>query len=531
MRTDTRQPTHTRRHPRPRRAGTAAATAVTSLALAIAAPAAQARPAAEPAESSERPRYTTTSCFTPLPENLVEGRDVRCGRVSVPARYDRPGAGTLDVAVAVLVAREEPVKADPVMLLGGGPGDDIISFLPALMDPSVAETPLAADRDIVLVNQRGTFYGQPELRCPALAQEQARVDLPSAVTQDRMVAASRECRRDLRRDGVDPNLYTTVNNARDLDRVRRALGYEQVNVFGTSYGTKLTLEAARQGDPSWIRTMVLSSPVPTQMNLVEATPASFQSSLEELFTSCAVEPSCARNGDLRLALDRASSRLRDQPHRVTATVGERSGIVHLDAPRLAGFLFAALYDPAGVKVLPGIIAAAGRGDDGPLAEAVLSITDPTSTQAEGMQAATWCADFIGRTDRDALAAAGRAPGISRTAGIDLQASTIGVLFGPRAVDYCRGWTPAPVGVASEEPVRSAIPALVTTGQYDPATPPWLGVETVRTLTRSHLVDLPGQGHSPLLKSPACWPTMLQEFLDDPEQRPDATCIAVTRNES
>ncbi|MGL5860914.1 MAG: alpha/beta hydrolase, partial [Phycicoccus sp.] len=243
------------------------------------------------------------------------------------------------------------------------------------------------------------------------------------------------------------------------------------------------------------------------------------------------DPSCAENGDLRLALDRASSRLGERPHRLTATVGKRSGTVHLDAPRLAGFVFAALYSPAGVEALPGIIAAAGRGDDGPLAEAVLSTADPTSTQAEGMQTATWCADVVGRSSRDAIADAGRAPGISRVAGIDFQAGTVGVLFGPRAIDYCRGWTPAPVGVASDEPVSSSIPALVTTGQYDPATPPWLGVETVRTLSRSRLVDLPGMGHSPLLQSPACWPTMLQEFLDQPEQRPDTTCIATKRGES
>ena len=73
------------------------------------------------------PTFESEPCPFELPPSLVEGEDVDCGFVAVPADHDDHGAGTLRLAIVVLRDQSENHQPDPVILLSGGPGEKTVA--------------------------------------------------------------------------------------------------------------------------------------------------------------------------------------------------------------------------------------------------------------------------------------------------------------------------------------------------------------------------------------------------------------------
>src|SRR5512141_1884963 len=157
----------------------------------------------------------------------------QCGTFEVPENRDRPRGRRINLAIAVLPANALNPRADPLFIVAGGPGQ-AASYL----GPFAASlTGVRRDRDIVLVDQRGTGRSSP-LTCAAFKPD------------DRPKAAA--CAKELAAQGVDAAQYTTAAWVADLDAVRAALGYARVNLWGGSYGTRVAQEYLRR-HPSRVR--------------------------------------------------------------------------------------------------------------------------------------------------------------------------------------------------------------------------------------------------------------------------------------
>jgi len=76
------------------------------------------------------------------------------------------------------------------------------------------------------------------------------------------------------------------------------------------------------------------------------------------------------------------------------------------------------------------------------------------------------------------------------------------------------------------PVRSDIPTLILTSEFDDRTPPAYGRLLAATLQRSFVYEFPGLVHAVEVTSP-CYESILLGFLHDPRRQPDASCIAAT----
>jgi pimeloyl-ACP methyl ester carboxylesterase len=471
------------------------------------------------------PVFTPAACTTVPEGTAADG--VRCGTVTVPLRYDRPTAGTIHVPVYVIRATTAPRREDALVITGGGPGDDLIALAPVIAGPQSPLGRLSPDRDIVVYNQRGTAGGSPVLNCPEIARAYARTDLTTAQQYAAIDAADRTCAAALRAAKIDTAAYNTVANAKDLEQVRRALGYAQLNLWGTSYGTRLALEAMRRLGRHTLRTVILSSPTPTQITLAEQAAPAFQSRLDELYRSCNAQPACTeRHGDLRAAAARAVARLAAKPQRRTVQVDGRDVSVWIDAPRLSGAVFSLMYSPAGIKLVAPLLSEAASGTYTTLT-AVLAAGQKVdrggNAQAYGMQRVVWCNDFVSHTTARRVAAAGA--NVSPLAGRYFQLDAVNSgLFGPRAFHVCRRYGTRAHEVQSTQPVSSDIPTLVQTGQFDPITPPEMGHLVNTTLTRGYVFTVPGFGHSALLQLPdGCTPRIVNAFLDRPLHRPDTSC--------
>ena len=417
-------------------------------------------------------------------------REVRCGSIEVPENPDAPGKRKLKIHFAVQPAVARDKRPDPVFVFAGGPGQSARSVAGALQ-PLLA--PLNARRDLVYIDQRGTGLSNPlACRLPDRAPP-----LSESLDAERQIAQMVECVARLRQEH-DLAQYATWIAIGDVDSVRGALGYEKVNLWGASYGTRAALEYLRQY-PDRVRSAVLDGMAPATMQL----PASFavdgERALAKLIAACALDEACrARHPDLAASIDRllaaaAGGIAITVPHPLSGQ--PQSG--RLDRGTLSNLLRAPLYAPTLAAVLPHALAQAAGGDFAPLV--ALSTAVGGSVQenfAEGMHFAVICAEDMPRVDAAATAAA---------------AAT---RFGTGVLDmYRRICREVPVRPAPEGFVNvptAKVPVLLLSGGVDPATPPRHGQAVAGAAPNARHLIAPNLGHG--VSMHGCAPELVQRFI-------------------
>jgi pimeloyl-ACP methyl ester carboxylesterase len=469
------------------------------------APLEPAAPAAAP------PAFEEAPCWLEAPA----GAELRCGYVTVPLEHADPAGGSIRIAVAVAGAPGEPANPDPVLFLAGGPGQGAVDLLPDLLAEGSAESAVLAQRDLVLVDQRGTGYSEPALDCPELDA----LD-PDAVPEDEFAEqekrATAACRERLTGEGVALGAFDTQNNVADLDLVRQALGYEQVNLYGVSYGSKLGLQTLR-GNPAWVRSAVLESTIAPLRNFLADSPTSFQASLDKVYGQCAADPACAEAyGDLPAKVQAVTDRLEAQPAEVeyTSLLTGETATATVEAGEFVDVLFQGLYVAPVVQELPLVIALADAGEYGPIASLAEALAE-RGRFSPGLYLSTTCAEEITFSSRELVEARGlvTSPPVTEhfvPATLDLY-------------DVCALWDVEPGPALFRVPVLSDIPTLLVTGEFDPITPPEYGEMIHQALSNSQLVAARGVGHSPVTFLGDCGGRLLTDFLGDPLAPVDASC--------
>ncbi|NJL34648.1 MAG: alpha/beta fold hydrolase, partial [Chloroflexaceae bacterium] len=198
------------------------------------------------AQDGALPRFEDVPCTELLGEQLAftvdQSGPVTCGYVLVPAEYDTPGSRTLRLGVVRFLATTANPATTPLVLAQGGPGGSTIdTYLQILPQSSLfAER----DRDIILFDQRGTYYAEPFLRCDELFDltiETLDQDLADDEAFEMSQAALGECRDRLTMEVGSLSAFDSIENATDVESLRVALGYNQINFYGVSYGSLLAL--------------------------------------------------------------------------------------------------------------------------------------------------------------------------------------------------------------------------------------------------------------------------------------------------
>jgi pimeloyl-ACP methyl ester carboxylesterase len=210
--------------------------------------------AAGPVGAAPPPTLALSTCRLTHPSQLV-AIDAQCGELAVAENPALPHGRQIRLFVARVPAVSEHGQPDPLFVLAGGPGLGATTFYTGVA--AVFER-IHRDRDIVLVDQRGTGASNA-LACPGALDPQ---------TPDSVVAVTQEARACLARLAAhaDVSQYTTSLAVRDLDAVRVALGYETINLYGGSYGTRVAQHYLRRY-PAHTRTVILDGVVPPQMTL------------------------------------------------------------------------------------------------------------------------------------------------------------------------------------------------------------------------------------------------------------------------
>ena len=429
--------------------------------------------------------------------------DAVCGTLKVFENRATKQGRQIDLNIVVLPALRADAAPDPLFFLAGGPGQGA-----ATMAETVRELfrQVLTERDIVLVDQRGTGQSNP-LNC---ADED-----DSLATFNRSEAESLAMlKRCMAGYDADLRLYTTPIAMDDLDDVRAFLGYEKINLYGGSYGTRAGLVYLRQhGDR--VRSAVLDGVAPTNMRLPLFFPRDVQRALDLLIDDCAATAACnAKYPNLTSRLPALMARLEKSPATVAVVhprTGERGNIT-MSARALANILASTLYIPIASSLIPALVERAEQNDfQGLLALASIGDNGSPSNMSVGMQLSVICAED--------------APRITPA---DVAKESAGSLFGPYLMrlqqDACAFWPRGEVADSFYDPVTSSVPTLVMSGEIDPVTPPVWGEETATHLSASKHLVMPGTGHT--AGGTGCGVRIIRAFLTKGSvEGLDTSCMA------
>lgn len=447
------------------------------------------------------------------------GRDITCGFVVVPEDRTDPRGNQVRLAVAI-VAAETAGAVDPIIYLDGGPGGE--SLGPLLFSfPSFA--PFAENRDLIFFDQRGIGLSEPSLDCPE-DLDLAYATLDAELANDELLELQREaivdCRNRLAAQGIDLSQYTSATNAHDVADIRIALGYDEVNLLGISYGTRLAQTVMRD-HPEGIRSVVLDSVYTPDVDLASSTPANLDRALDELFAGCAEDPQCNElYPDLEDRLFALIADLEEEPIFVDATdllTGDRHEVL-VDGSGLLGTVFQGLYSEAIIPLLPQMIVEVEAGNTTTLTGLTSINVTNLPFLSFGMLLSVQCAEEVPFEDPATVAAADD----PYPEFVDLFEVSSNV--GPAIFDLCAIWDVTASGDVENRPVVSDIPTLVLAGEYDPITPPAWGELAATSLTNSTFVLGRGLGHGASLGSD-CTAQLVVTFIDDPASVLDTSCVA------
>jgi pimeloyl-ACP methyl ester carboxylesterase len=409
----------------------------------------------------------------------------RCGILKVPEDPALPGGATIDLSVAVVPALNRRAAAAPLFLLAGGPGQAATDLYAS---NAGAFARVNRNHDIVLVDQRGTGRSAP-LKCACLGKFGARV-----------------------------RFYTTSVAVADLDKVRAALGYARIDLYGSSYGTRVA-ELYMRRYPQRTHAVVLDGVTYPEQAIGPDTPSDGERALDLIVTRCERAPDCAAAYPaLRRELD--GLRRRFGPQKEALTVSDPSSGQPLQVEFSRGMFNAALrflsYNATEASLLPTLLHQGAAGNLMPLATQTIMLARQIGDQlASGMQNSVIC------TEDEPLFAASNIDR-QRIAQTYQGSDQLDAL-----AEICALWPRGPVDPDLHSPLESDIPTLLLSGDADPVTPPDDAARAARGLTHHLNLVLPGEGHGQL--ATGCVPKLMAEFLDHatPETL-DATCLGSHR---
>ena len=475
------------------------------------------------AQGIYEPVFTETDCWFDLP-------GVVCGYLTVPEDRGDPMGNQVELAVAIIESQSANPLPDPVIYLEGGPGGAALLGIESLLDH-----PLLADRDLIVFDQRGTGFSVPSLNCYELEEDEGE-------------NAVQACRDRLLDEGVNLDAYNTAATAADVNDLRLALGYEQVNLLGVSYGTKAALTTLRDF-PTVIRSAVVDSVYPPEIDDLVQQSSAFVGAYEALFDRCAADADCA---DAFPDLEANFYGTLDSYNETPLIIETDDGELELTGDEILGQLFQALYDSTRLPYLPYALDLLSYTDD---EEAVLegydvltgaylpddpvedsgasAVEDSAAVQelfddlgdiddSEGQAYSVDCSEEYQLSDTDAAyAAAEDAPGPVVNyliSGID------------SAMADCAVWNVETANPREALRVSSDVPVLLLSGAMDPITPVAAAASAALGLPAGTAVVFPVAGHGISFTDTAagdCAKSLVLGFLDDPTAPVDTACVAQT----
>jgi pimeloyl-ACP methyl ester carboxylesterase len=427
-----------------------------------------------------------------------------CGSFEVPENPDAPQGRKIQLFVARVPAISLNKAPDPLFLIAGGPGTSAVDLYTSSAGPFDR---VRRDRDILLVDQRGTGKSH-RLDC-----EYGNENPFERIDEVEVGPENIKCRDELSKK-ADLRQYTTSVAVKDLEAVREALGYQRINLYGASYGTRVAQHYARRY-PDATRALILDGVVDPAEVLGPAIAIDAERALERILKRCQADAACAKAFPDPFADYHAlRTRLAKTPEPATVADAATGRPIHFDFTHrhLSAVLRLASYNDDQAALLPlSLHLAQHEGNFMPLANQFrVFARSLDSAFAYGMHNSVVCSEDAPLIDESKLDIPG------------LAATHMGAEQVQQLIAACRDWPKGVVDADLHAKFSSNAAALLLSGTEDPVTPPEYARAAQRAFADSQHVVIAGHGHGQL--TAPCVDRVIASFIRaGTAQGLDSTC--------
>lgn len=423
------------------------------------------------------------------------GTEISCerGSVKVPQVRGDESSSLMTVKYVKLKSRAENPEA-PIFFLAGGPGNGAISQLDHSYYVDNWNKYLET-RDVVLIDQRGVkkwwLYWINFKQLP----ENVFVDAESY--QDYYESIAPRAMKAFKKRGVNLNAFTSIENAFDIEEIRKKLNYDKINILGFSYGTHLAQVYLKYFEEN-VENAIMAG--------VEGLDETFKfpMNMDKQFAviSEMVKQDSTLNTeipDLELLYDRVASKLEKEPITLKVkTPIKTTREIKVGKYGLDYILRRDMGDLADIPVFPKLLYTIDNGDYGMLQWFVQKRYD----ELIAIPAMTASMDICSGGSQERLTEIYKQEKESRFGNIT-NAPFLGMLG---------IWEVKDLGAEFRKPVQSNVNALFLSGSLDLNTPPYQAERVKKGFPNSTHVIVENAGHEQILTERSMTKLIL-DFLD------------------
>jgi len=469
---------------------------------------------------------TLAKCFVQAPQDLNLKLDMDCGYVSVPAFHQQPDSPTIKLGYMRLKSDNDEGNS-PLFILTGGPGQSLINaetfslFQPELLGKVLRE------RDIVLMDQRGTEHTLPYLNCAEAEQlpwRQTSENWTMEQSRQQALQATGRCITKFEAEGVDFSAYNSVENAADINDVRLALGYPKIIYYGASYGTLLGQHLMRDY-PQILESVILDgTDALSRKSWVEDRAQDAQAGIDQLGKLCEADRKCSQAYDIPALIEATIALFDDGPlsfEYIDTENPDNNLQVEITLSDMIEFIYGRQASTIGIFSLPALLdklAAGGRDLTTELLgtrkaqRAISSRSANHGSMARLMHLAVVCAeDPVNSIEDIDLHEVGRFP------------TELAKGMAQTYIDACKRINVKRLPDSMNENVSADIPTLVLSGKLDVATPVFRSQEVVNGLPNARHVIFPRGTHVQLSSINLCATDITRQFISNPAAILDISC--------
>ena len=444
---------------------------------------------------------------------IPEGQEFTFGYLEVLENRQDPNSRTIEIPIYIFRSRSENPKPDPIIYTVGGPGSTTMPSAQYMRYYKYLD-----DRDLILFEQRGNYFARPHLDCPEWSKAIYISNLPNfdeTRTDSLFIRAARDCRARLVDRDIDLNGYHTNEIAADIADLVEVLGIQEYNLLTMSYSTKIAQVLLRDY-PQGIRSVVMDSPLPLEVSYDEESVANILSALDKLFLDCENQMRC----------NEAYPRLRDRFFQYLVEKSEVPLGVQIDNPSsgsletfmLTGKDLITVFTSAStgnISTVPYEINKLIEGDLSSLRVRLAQVFEkPAGGAGIGMRLSVWCSEEHPFNDQSLIAR-------------ETYAHPELTGLSPAVFDekICRIWKVSSQSSKENEPVKSDVPILLISGEYDSETPPKWARNMLPNLNHGFHLEIKGWKHTPTTNwGNQCAMEAANDFFNDPTTSPNPECL-------
>ncbi len=444
---------------------------------------------------------------------IKKGQKYTFGYLEVLENRQAPNSRTIEIPVYIFKSRSENPKKDPIIYTVGGPGSTTMPTAQYMNYYKYLD-----DRDFILVEQRGNYYAKPHLDCPEWSQaiyesNQPNFDLGNY--DNLFEQSAKSCRDRLEQQGIDLDGYNTNEIASDINDLVNVLEIDEYNLLTISYSTKIA-QVLMRDYPDKIRSVVMDSPLPLEVNYDEESVQNLMESIMALLSDCEINKGCnSAYPDLK---KRFFEYLKEKTENPLVVGVEHPKNGKMETFYLQGEDLITVFTSASTGSIPNVPLEINKLLNNDLTSVKEQLSyifqEPGGGAGIGMRLSVWCAEenpfnSIDKVKNETI----KYPEVKG--------------LSPAVYDnkICEIWSVEKVAEIENQAVKSDIPVLFINGEYDNETPvKWARSMTANFANSHHLIFI-GWKHTPTTNwSNQCAMELANEFFNNPKQKPSSDCF-------